>query len=131
MSTIASSFLNAIDNLKEVSSESRDNMSVVSLEFEYGADLSEAANDIRDALSLLDNFMPEDADAPMILKISSSMVPILMYAVTANESYEGIEQMQFPVRRLKPNPPPGHRLMGHLILPPFFQILLWFYISFI
>lgn len=86
------SSLNAIDNLKEISSESRDNMSVVSLEFEYGADLSEAANDIRDALSLLDNFMPEDADAPMILKISSSMVPILMYAVTAKESYEGIEQ---------------------------------------
>jgi HAE1 family hydrophobic/amphiphilic exporter-1 len=86
------SSLNAIDNLKEISSESRDNMSIVSLEFEYETDLSEAANDIRDALSLLENFLPEDADAPMILKISSSMVPILMYAVTAQESYAGIEQ---------------------------------------
>ena len=47
------SSLNAIDNLKEISSESRDNMSIVSLEFEYEADLSEAANNIRDALSLL------------------------------------------------------------------------------
>jgi len=86
------SSLNAIDNLKEITSESRDNMSIVSLEFEYETDLGEAANDIRDALSLLDNVLPEDADAPMLLKISSSMVPILMYAVTAEESYEGIEQ---------------------------------------
>ncbi len=86
------SSLNAIDNLKEISSESRDNMSIVSLEFDYEADLSEAANNIRDALSLLENVLPEDADNPMILKISSSMVPILMYAVTAEESYEGIDQ---------------------------------------
>ena len=86
------SSLNAIDNLKEISSESRDNLSIVSLEFEYEADLSEAANDIRDALSLLENVMPEEAENPMILKISSSMVPIYMYAVTAKESYQGIEQ---------------------------------------
>jgi HAE1 family hydrophobic/amphiphilic exporter-1 len=85
--------LNAIDHLKEVSSVSRDNLSVVSLEFEYETDLSEAANNIRDALSLLDNVLPEDADKPMILKISSSMVPIAMYAVTAGESYPGIEKM--------------------------------------
>jgi len=85
--------LNAIDNLKEISSVSRDNISVVSLEFNYESDLSEAANNIRDALSLLGNVLPEDADNPMILKISSSMVPIVMYAVTADQSYEGIQDI--------------------------------------
>lgn len=84
--------LNAIDNLKEISSESRDNLSIVSLEFEFESDLSEAANDIRDALSLLENILPEEAENPMILKISSSMVPIILYSVTARESYEGIEK---------------------------------------
>ena len=87
------SALNAVDKLKDISSVSEDNLSVVSLEFEYGTDLSEAANDIRDGLSVVDNALPEDADNPMIFKISSSMVPIIMYAITAEESYEGIEKM--------------------------------------
>lgn len=85
--------LNSVDKLKEITSESRDNISVVSLEFEYETDLSEAANDIRDALALVEDELPEDANKPMIFKFSSSMIPIEMFAITAGESYEGIEQI--------------------------------------
>ncbi len=85
--------LNTIDNLKEITSTSRDNISVVSLEFEYETDLSEAANDIRDALSLVEGTLPEEADDPNIFKFSSSMIPILMYSVTADENYEGLEKL--------------------------------------
>lgn len=85
--------LNAIDNLKEITSVSRDNISVVTLEFEYETDLSEAANDIRDAISLVKNSLPEEADDPNIFKFSSSMIPILMYSVTAGENYEGLEKL--------------------------------------
>jgi HAE1 family hydrophobic/amphiphilic exporter-1 len=85
--------LNTLDNLKKISSVSRDNISVVSLEFEYGSDLSEAANDIRDALSLVEKSLPEDAEKPTIFKFSSSMIPIMMFAITADESYEGIEKI--------------------------------------
>ena len=85
--------LNTVDKLKEISSVSRDNMSVVTLEFEYESDLSEAANNIRDALSLVEDALPDDAEQPMIFKFSSSMIPILMYAITAEESYEGIQSI--------------------------------------
>ncbi len=85
--------LNSVDGLKEITSESRDNISVVSLEFEYETDLSDAANNIRDALSLIEDELPEGADKPMIFKFSSSMIPIVMFAVTADESYEGIDKM--------------------------------------
>ncbi len=85
--------LNSIDNLKEITSVSRDNISVVSLEFEYETDLNEAANDIRDALDLVEKFMPDAADKPTVFKFSSSMFPILMYAITADESYEGLEKL--------------------------------------
>ena len=84
--------LNTVDHLKEISSVSRENISVVTLEFEYETDLSEAANDIRDALSLLEDYLPEDADKPMIFKFSSNMIPILMFAITADESYQGIDK---------------------------------------
>jgi HAE1 family hydrophobic/amphiphilic exporter-1 len=85
--------LNTVDNLKEITSVSRDNMSVVSLEFEYETDLSQAANDIRDALSLVEDVLPENAEQPMIFKFSSSMIPVMMFAVTADETYEGIEKI--------------------------------------
>ncbi|HET9054357.1 MAG TPA: efflux RND transporter permease subunit, partial [Cyclobacteriaceae bacterium] len=49
--------LNTVDNLKTITSTSQDNLSVVSLEFEYETDLSEASNDIRDALSLLEKYL--------------------------------------------------------------------------
>ena len=85
--------LNAIDKLKEISSISRDNNSVVMLEFEYETDLSEAANDIRESLAFIENYLPEGADKPTVFKFDISMMPILFYAVTAGPSYEGIDKL--------------------------------------
>jgi HAE1 family hydrophobic/amphiphilic exporter-1 len=85
--------LNSIDNLKEITSQSRDNISVVSLEFEYETDLNEAANDIRDAIAFVESQLPDAADKPTIFKFNSSMFPILMFAITADESYEGLEKL--------------------------------------
>ena len=85
--------LNTVDNLKEISSVSRDNNSVVMLEFAYETDLSVAANDIRDALAFIEDALPEGAEDPTVFKFSTSMLPILMYAITADASYEGIDKM--------------------------------------
>ena len=85
--------LNTIDNLKEISSVSRDNISVVMLEFEYGTDLNEAANDIRDAVALVEKDLPDGADKPNIFKFNTSMMPIAVYAVKADKSYQGIEKL--------------------------------------
>jgi len=85
--------LTTVSNLKQIYSQSRDNISLVMLEFEYGTDLDGAANDIRDALSLVKSALPDEAAEPVIIKFSTSMMPILVYAITANESYEGIEKL--------------------------------------
>jgi HAE1 family hydrophobic/amphiphilic exporter-1 len=84
--------LNTVSNLKEVYSTSRDNASVVTLEFEYGTDLDGAANDVRDALGMVTRYLPEGADDPIIFKFSTNMMPIMFFAITADESYEGIEE---------------------------------------
>lgn len=85
--------LNTIDDLKEVRSVSRDNLSIVTLEFEYETDLSEATNNIRDGLSLVSDALPDAADDPTIFKFNSSMFPIMMFAITADQSYDGIEKL--------------------------------------
>lgn len=85
--------MSSISDMKEITSVSRDNISLVIIEFEWGTDLDEAANDIRDALSFIERFMPEDAEDPTIFKFNSSMMPILFYSVTAKESLEGLEKI--------------------------------------
>ena len=89
---IIESSLNAIDNLKEVTSKSQDNLSIVTLEFEWGSNLDEAANDIRNTLEFVKKSLPDGAESPVIYKFNSSMMPILFYSITSKESYEGIEK---------------------------------------
>ncbi|HEX2396416.1 MAG TPA: efflux RND transporter permease subunit, partial [Bacteroidales bacterium] len=83
--------LNTVSDVKEITSVSRDNVSVITLEFEFGVSLDAAANDVRDALSLITSFLPEGAEDPVIFKFSTSVMPILFYAVTADQSYAGLE----------------------------------------
>lgn len=85
--------LNAVDNLKEITSTSEDNVSQVTLEFEWGSNLDEAANDIRDAVDRIMSVLPEEVDRPTIFKFNTSMFPVIFYAVTADESYPGLEKI--------------------------------------
>lgn len=82
--------LNSVDDLKEMTSTSQDNLSVVSLEFEWGTNLDNAANDIRDAVDKAMDDLPDGLDRPTIMRMSTSMMPILVYGVTAKESLTGL-----------------------------------------
>lgn len=85
--------LNSVDGLKEVTSTSFDNLSIINLEFEWGTNLDEANNDVRDVTDRLFDYLPEGADRPTIFKFNTNMMPILVYAITAEESYPGIEKL--------------------------------------
>lgn len=82
--------LNTVPNLKEIRSTSRDNFSLVALEFEWGIDLDEATNSIRDALSRIQRRLPEGIDPPTIFKFNTNLIPILEYSVTATESFAAL-----------------------------------------
>ena len=97
--------LNTVSNLKDISSISRDNMSIVVCEFEWGTNLDEASNEMRDAISFTEQFLPEEVDKPALFKFSSSAMPILFFGVTAGESYEAIynildEKVVNPLNRI-------------------------------
>lgn len=85
--------LNTVSDLKKLTSRSSDNISFITLEFEWGADLNEAANDIRDAVSRAQNYLPEEVDQPTIFKFNSSMMPVMMFAITAEESYPALNKI--------------------------------------
>jgi HAE1 family hydrophobic/amphiphilic exporter-1 len=97
--------LNSVSNLKNITSTSRDNMSIVVCEFEWGTNLDEASNEMRDGISFVEPYLPEEADKPMLFKFSSSAMPVLFYGVTADESYEAIanildEKIVNPLNRI-------------------------------
>ncbi|MDD2550200.1 MAG: efflux RND transporter permease subunit, partial [Bacteroidales bacterium] len=85
--------LNAVDGLKELNSSSKDNMSMVFLELEWGTNLDEAINDVRSYLDMVKDQLPSGASNPFIFKFSSSAMPIIQFAVTAEESYAGLEKI--------------------------------------
>lgn len=85
--------LNSVDDLKKLKSTSYDNLAVVSLEFEWEANLDEASNDVRDAVDKAMQKLPDNIDRPTIMRFNTSMMPILIYAVTAKESYSGIDKI--------------------------------------
>ena len=83
----------SLSNLKKITSTSKDNISVVMLEFEWGANLDEATNEVRNAVGSAERNLPDDVESPTILKLSTSMMPVIMFSVTSNESYEGIKDI--------------------------------------
>ena len=85
--------LSSITNLKKIRSTSIDNISVVVLEFEYGTNLDEASNDIRSALEFTKRNLPQDALDPFIFKFSTNIFPVVFLAVTADESYIGLNKL--------------------------------------
>ncbi len=82
--------LNAVSDLKHITSKSRENISVITLEFEYGKDIDVLTNDVRDKLDMVKSTLPDDAETPIIFKFSSDMIPIVMLSVQADESMPGL-----------------------------------------
>ena len=82
--------LNSVDHLKDITSTSSDGMSMISLEFEWGTNLDEATNDVRDIISRISEFLPDGVSDPVIFKFSSSMLPVMMLYATADESYNAL-----------------------------------------
>ncbi|MCH5226290.1 MAG: efflux RND transporter permease subunit [Muribaculaceae bacterium] len=82
--------LNAVEHLKHITSQSRENTSVITLEFEYGYDIDVLTNDVRDKLDMVESALPDDSENPIIFKFSTDMIPILILSVEANESMAGL-----------------------------------------
>ncbi len=82
--------LNAVSNLKHITSRSSENMSLITLEFEYGNDIDVLTNDVRDKLDMVSSQLPDDVENPIIFKFSTDMIPIVLLSVQANESQSAL-----------------------------------------
>ncbi len=85
--------LSAAEYLTEIKSTSKENVSFIQLSYEWGGDVTSAANNARDLIELAKSRLPVAAQQPIIYKINSSMMPVLVYAINADAHYSGIEHI--------------------------------------
>ena len=82
--------LNSVEHLKHITSNSKENISIVTLEFEYGYDIDDLTNDVRDKLNMVSSMLPDDVNTPILFKFSSDMIPIVLLSAQAKESVPGL-----------------------------------------
>lgn len=76
--------INGIDGIRIMSSQSREQSSQISVEFDLSKDIDAAANDVRDRVSRVLRQLPPDVDNPSIEKADADAVPILIVFVSSD-----------------------------------------------
>lgn len=98
--------LGATESLRDMESTSSENVSFISMRFNWSADVNEAANNARDMIELARRHLPRDAHQPVILKVNSSMIPVIAYGIQASDSYYDLDdiiedEVASPLRRVE------------------------------
>lgn len=92
--------LSAIDGVRRVTSVSRDQVSAVTVEFEYGNDINIAATKVLTELKRVESSLPAGTRAPVIFRITNAAQPVTVLALTpAPKSNLGLSE----VRRIAEN----------------------------
>ncbi|MBN2460533.1 MAG: efflux RND transporter permease subunit [Candidatus Cloacimonetes bacterium] len=75
-----------VKNVKTLSSESMENASLIMVEFDWGTNLDFAAQDLRDMIDQVADYLPEEVSRPLVMKFNLSQMPVLMYGATGGEN---------------------------------------------
>ncbi len=82
------STLSGVKGIKSIKSQSSENQSVISVEFKWGTNLDFAAQDLRDAMDMISDQLPDDANKPMVLKMNMADMPVLVYGVIGKDTHK-------------------------------------------
>ena len=92
--------INGIDGIRTIESVSREGQSTVTVEFDLGADLERAANDVRDRVSRAQQQLPPDAEPPTVSKSDASAPPIVFLNIES-ETRSLMELTEIADKRFK------------------------------
>jgi len=73
-----------VENIDAISSISSEGTSIVIVEFNYGIDMDNAVNNMRDKLSMVDRMLPADAGEPTIMKLDMNSMPIARIIISSD-----------------------------------------------
>ncbi|OCL26507.1 multidrug ABC transporter [Orenia metallireducens] len=77
-----------VEGLDKIHSISKEGVSTIILEFDWGADIDNAKNDVRDKVDMVKDALPDGADEPIIMQFDPANEPIIKVAMSgSNLSY--------------------------------------------
>jgi multidrug efflux pump len=85
--------VNGIEGVKHVTSVSREQVSIISVEFELSRNLEDAANDVRDRVARARKGLPEEVDEPVVAKRDSDARPVIWVALSGDQ-YDQVQLTQ-------------------------------------
>ncbi len=88
-------------NIKNISSSSSNNMSMVVLEFEQTANMDSVTVEMRESLDQISGYWPDEVGSPIIMKLNPDMLPIMIAAVEV-EDMDNLEISDYTDRELIP-----------------------------
>ena len=71
----------SVSGMEEMTSNSQENMSMVMVSFAEGTDLDNALVDLREKIDQVKPYLPEDANAPSVMKLDVDALPVSMIAL--------------------------------------------------
>ncbi len=80
----------SVSGVKSITSSSSEGSSMVMIEFSASTEIDDAVQSISDNINLIEGYLPDGADEPIIIKLNSSMMSAAMMSV----SYEGYDLVQ-------------------------------------
>ncbi len=73
-----------VSGVRKVKSSSREGVSVIQAELEWGTNLDLVAQDARNMMDIIYDMMPDEVDRPLVVKADMDMMPVLYYGVFSN-----------------------------------------------
>lgn len=86
------SALGTIGHTRQINSISREGISLVTLDFDWGTNMNYASLDVREKLDQIKDLLPKEAGAPMIIRYDPGSLPVMSLAVKGDNL--GFEDLQ-------------------------------------
>lgn len=80
--------ISTVKNIKQIRSVSKEGLSLVIADFNWGIDMNIAALNMREKIDLVKEMLPRDAEEPIVLKYNPYAMPILIISVTGEQPTE-------------------------------------------
>src|SRR5256712_7192620 len=93
--------INNIEGIKTLTSQSREGVSAIGIEFDLSRDIDIAAQDVRDRVARVRGQLPQDIREPIIAKQDSDAQPIIWSALNSDR-YTPVELTTLAEHQIKP-----------------------------
>lgn len=85
--------ISTVKNIKQIRSISKEGLSLVIADFNWGIDMNIAALNMREKIDMVKEMLPRDAEEPIVLKFNPYATPILVLSVTGPQSSEELRKI--------------------------------------